>query len=207
MSNWQNKIVAWENVAPEQLLANPANFRRHPAKQREALRGSLNELDIIAPVIVNRTTGHLLDGHARVEEYLTAGVKECPVAFVEIPAEKEALALLSLDPIAAMAEADKEALDALLRDVATGEEGLQKMLAELAEVEGIVPPDWSDSIGGLPAGDRAPIQQMTFTLTDEQAATVRQAIKAAGRGEAEDTGNTNGNGNALAVICEVYLGG
>jgi signal transduction histidine kinase len=91
---WDVKVVGWDMVPPEDLLANPANFRRHPAKQREALRGSLNELGIIAPVIQNVTTGHLLDGHARVEEYLTAGVPEVPRILVEVPAEKEALALL-----------------------------------------------------------------------------------------------------------------
>jgi len=67
--DWQNKVVGWDTVPPEQLLAHPGNFRRHPAPQRDALRGSLDELDIIAPVLVNRLTGHLLDGHARVEEY------------------------------------------------------------------------------------------------------------------------------------------
>lgn len=138
---WENQIVAWDTVDPSQLLANPANYRRHPAKQREALRGSLNELGIIAPIIVNLTTGHVLDGHARVEEYITAGVTEVPVGYVKIPADKEGLALLSLDPIAAMAEADKEALDALLQDVATTEEGLQAMLAGLAEDAGLVPPN------------------------------------------------------------------
>lgn len=110
---WKSKVVGWDNVDPAQLLANPANWRRHPAAQREALRGSLNELNIITPIIVNRTTGHVLDGHARVEEYITAGIKEVPVAYVEVPAEKEAL-------------------DALLRDATTGEIGLQQMLADLA---------------------------------------------------------------------------
>jgi hypothetical protein len=117
---------------PAQLLAHPGNWRRHPGAQRDALRGSLNELDIIAPVIVNRTTGHLLDGHARVEEYISAGILEVPVAYVELPEEKEALALLSLDPIAAMAEADEEALEALLAEVATTETALKEMLAGLA---------------------------------------------------------------------------
>lgn len=141
MNAWENRIVGWDVVEPDQLLANPKNFRRHPNAQREALRGSLNELGIIAPVIVNRLTGFVLDGHARVEEYITAGVKEVPVGYVEIPPEKEALALLSLDPIAAMAEADTEALDSLLREVSTSEAGLQAMLAGLAEDAGLVPPN------------------------------------------------------------------
>lgn len=134
---WEPHIVGWDMVSPESLLAHPQNFRRHPAAQREALRGSLNELGIIAPCLVNKVTGHLLDGHARVEEYLSAGVESVPVAYVEVPEEKEALALLSLDPIAAMAEADKEQLDALLHEVATAEPGLQAMLADLAKDAGL----------------------------------------------------------------------
>jgi len=134
---WESRVVGWDLVSPESLLAHPGNFRRHPAAQREALRGSLNELDIIAPCLVNKVTGHLLDGHARVEEYLSAGVEGVPVAYVEIPEDKEALALLSLDPIAALAEADTEALDALLREVVTNDAGLQAMLEDLAKKAGL----------------------------------------------------------------------
>jgi hypothetical protein len=145
---WKNRVIGWDTVDPTQLLANPRNWRRHPAKQREALRGSLNELSIITPVIVNRTTGHLLDGHARVEEYISAGVTEVPVAYVELEPEKEALALLALDPIAAMAGADGQALDELLADVATGEAALQEMFAELAGLE------YEPAPGSLDAGMR-----------------------------------------------------
>lgn len=136
---WANRVVAWDLVPPESLLANPQKYRRHPSRQREALRGSLNELDIIAPVIVNRLTGHLLDGHARVEEYISAGVRQAPVAYVDVPPDKEVLALLSLDPIAAMAEYDKRAVEALLQDASTSEAGLQQMLVELARDVGLCP--------------------------------------------------------------------
>ena len=136
-TSWECKVLGWDMVAPDQLTANPGNYRRHPAAQRRALRGSLNELGIIAPVIWNVTTGRLLDGHARVDEYLEAGVVEVPRILVEVPADKESLALLSLDPIAAMAEADKDALDSLLREVNTSDDGLQDMLAGLAKDAGL----------------------------------------------------------------------
>jgi DNA modification methylase len=45
--------------------------------------------------------------------------------------------LATFDPIAAMAESDAHALDALLRNVDTGSEALSKMLAELAEGAGL----------------------------------------------------------------------
>jgi hypothetical protein len=55
----------------------------------------------------------------------------------------------------------------------------------------------------LKEGDREPFQQMTFTLADQQAQTVRRAISKAGN--IQSGINENSNGNALAHICEMYL--
>ena len=67
--------------------------------------------------------------------------------------------------------------------------------------------DWGEAFDGLPTEDKAPFQQMTFTLHDDQAETVKRAIAAAkDMGPFVDTGNENGNGNALARICEVFIG-
>jgi hypothetical protein len=56
----------------------------------------------------------------------------------------------------------------------------------------------------LPDGDKAPFQQMTFTLADEQAEQVKNAIADIKQTEeykyAETMGNENSNGNALYLI-------
>jgi hypothetical protein len=63
-----------------------------------------------------------------------------------------------------------------------------------------------EAFGALPNEDRAPFQQMTFTLHDTQAEQVREALKAArSMGDFTDSPNENSNGNALARICEVFL--
>lgn len=65
----------------------------------------------------------------------------------------------------------------------------------------------SDAFSALPDGDRAPFQQMTFTLHDAQAEVVIEAVKLSkGLGEFSETGNENSNGNALARICEMFVG-
>lgn len=133
MGEWAQNITGLDMVAPDQLLANPLNARRHPGSQRDALRASLNELGWIAPVIVNETTGHLVDGHARVEEALRAGVESVPVVTVRISENQERLALATYDPITAMATYDTGTLDMLLREVSTGEAALQSLLSDLAE--------------------------------------------------------------------------
>jgi len=59
----------------------------------------------------------------------------------------------------------------------------------------------------LPYGDKAPFQQMTLTLHDDQAEGVRRAIEAAKKnGPFIDSPNENSNGNALARIAEAYIG-
>jgi len=56
----------------------------------------------------------------------------------------------------------------------------------------------------LPDGDKEPFQQMTFTLSDEQAEVVQTAIKRAKQNDFGDIGNENSNGNALWWICQSY---
>lgn len=56
----------------------------------------------------------------------------------------------------------------------------------------------------LPDGDKAPFQQMTFTLADEQATQIKNAIADIKQTEeykyVETMGNENSNGNALYLI-------
>ena len=56
----------------------------------------------------------------------------------------------------------------------------------------------------LPDGDKPPFQQMTFTLADEQAEKIKNAIADIKKTEeykyAETMGNENSNGNALYLI-------
>ena len=65
----------------------------------------------------------------------------------------------------------------------------------------------ADELGtdfSLPDGDKAPFQQMTFTLADEQAEQIKNAIADIKQTEeykyAETMGNENTNGNALYLI-------
>lgn len=151
--------LEWEPV--NQLLANPMNFRRHPGAQRDALRAAFRELGFAGALLKNRTTGHLIDGHARAEELLTMDEQqEVPVVVVEMSEAEELLLLSTYDPIGAMAVADKDALDAILREVDTGEAALQKMLADLAKENGLYLDTPTIGAGG-DEFDAAPIEGPT----------------------------------------------
>ena len=129
---WRNRIVGTGEENPAQLLAHPLNFRRHPPEQRAALRGSLNEIGWVDTILVNRRTGHVVDGHARIEEALSRHEPTVPVLYVDISPEEEALVLATLDPIGAMAVAEQSVLDELLGSLSVDDAGLAALLADLA---------------------------------------------------------------------------
>lgn len=139
--HWRSRIVGTGEEPPDQLLANPGNWRIHPRAQQEALAGVLSEVGWVQHVIVNRRTGHLLDGHLRVSLALRRNEPSVPVLYVDLDPAEETLILATLDPLAAMATTDATKLDELLREVRTGEAAVQAMLDQLAQTAGIVPPN------------------------------------------------------------------
>jgi len=143
---WRNRIIGHGEEAPDQLLANPANWRIHPKSQQDALTGILNEIGWIQSVIVNRRTGFVVDGHLRVALAISHQDPAIPVVYVDLSDEEEALALASIDPISAMAATDKALLDSLLRDVSSADAGVMAMLSDLAEKNGL-------HFGGVEPGD------------------------------------------------------
>ncbi len=123
-AGWRNRITGSGEEAPDQLLANPANWRIHPKAQQDALAGALDAVGWVQQVLVNRRTGFVVDGHARVALALSRGEPTVPVLYVDLEPAEEALVLATLDPIGAMAGRDDEKLKALLADVTVDDAGL-----------------------------------------------------------------------------------
>lgn len=202
----RDRIKELRRVPASELLPNPKNWRTHPKEQQEALRGILAEVGIADAVLARETPAGLMliDGHLRAE---TAPDAMMPVLILDVDEAEADKILATLDPLAAMAEADAVKLDGLLREIDTGSEALQKMIADLAEsndmydVSEAEAPDLAD-------GDREPFRQMTFTVHDEQHAVIEEAMaKAKADGGDASEVNENSNGNALAFICEAFLNG
>ncbi len=70
---WANRIVAEAEVDPAELRGHPQNWRRHTDQQRAAMRGVLDEVGWVQRIIVNETTGHVIDGHLRLDEAFRRG--------------------------------------------------------------------------------------------------------------------------------------
>jgi hypothetical protein len=154
---WDNRIIGEADVAPDQLLGNPYNWRVHSTFQKEALTGVLSSIGWVQRIIVNQRTQHVIDGHARIDVALRHEEPLVPVVYVDVSEEEEQLLLASLDPLAALAQADTAKLDALLRDVQTQDAAIQQMLEGLALQHQLIP---AIGAGNAPQGetvDTAPV--------------------------------------------------
>ena len=135
----RDRIKELRRVKASELLPNPKNWRTHPEAQQNAMRGILAEVGIADAVLARELPDGslmLVDGHLRAETITDA---EIPVLVLDVNEAEADKILATLDPLAAMAEADASKLDALLREVQTGNEALSGMLEELAEEAGVVP--------------------------------------------------------------------
>ena len=133
----RDRVKELRRVRAGELLPNERNWRKHPKAQQEALQGVLAEIGYAGALLAYETPSglKLIDGHLRAT---TTPDTEVPVLVLDVDDAEAAKLLATLDPLAAMAEADGNALDALLRDVQTGSQALADMLTNLAEEAGIL---------------------------------------------------------------------
>ena len=128
----RNRVRELRLVKASELVPNENNWRRHGAAQSSALKGLLAEIGYADALIARELSDgrlQLLDGHLRRE---TTPNMEVPVLVVDVTQEEGNKILLTLDPLAAMAEADKTSVDALLATVQTDSVAVAAMLERIA---------------------------------------------------------------------------
>lgn len=177
------------------LKPAPYNPRQSTAKQESNLKKSLEKFGVVEPIIWNKQTGYIVGGHFRVRELKKLGFKEIDCVIVDLSEEDEKELNIRLN--ANTGEWDYDILANVWNSGQLDEWGLDIGGFDLD----------SDELGTdftLPDGEKAPFQQMTFTLADEQAYQIKNAIADIKATEeykyAETMGNENSNGNALYLI-------
>jgi hypothetical protein len=177
------------------LKPAPYNPRSSTKEQEKHLQESLRKFGVVEPIIFNKQTGYIVGGHFRVRELKKLGYKEVECVIVDLNEADEKELNIRLN--ANTGEWDWEVLandwDA---------DDLENWGLDLIGFE-IDSEDFGEEFS-LPDGDKEPFQQMTFTLADEQAEQIKNAIADIKKTEeykyAETMGNENSNGNALYLI-------
>jgi hypothetical protein len=128
----RNRIIDHVAVRAGDLVPHPLNFRRHPQHQREALAASLQEVGFARSLLGYRLADgriQIIDGHLRAEHDPEALVT---VELVDVTEDEAHKLLLTLDPLAALAENDARAVGELTRLVETDAEALDQLWQSLA---------------------------------------------------------------------------
>ena len=187
-----------------EIKSNPNNPRIIKDDKFKKLVKSIQEFPQmlkLRPIVVNKDMV-VLGGNMRLKACKEAGLKE--------------VYILKADELT-----DEQQKEFIVKDNVGFGEWDWDMLANEWDTDKLE--DWgldlpiyfndSDELGtdfSLPEGDKAPFQQMTFTLADEQAEQIKNAIADIKQTEeykyCETLGNENSNGNALYLIIMQWAG-
>jgi hypothetical protein len=134
----RDRVLRLERVKAGDLVPNAKNWRRHPEGQADALRGVLKDIGYADALLAREVKGKggkkglmLIDGHLRAA---TTPDSIVPVLVLDVTEAEADKLLATLDPLAAMAEADHVALKDLLASVSTEDPGLRALLDSLMGV-------------------------------------------------------------------------
>lgn len=128
----RSRICGHDRVPAEELLENPFNHRRHGKRQQKVVTASLDQLGIVKSIIVNKNTGHLVDGHDRLRDALARGKGTLvDVEYVDLSDEEERMALAILDSAVGLADVDAEQFDLLLSELNPDSKVLDDWFGEL----------------------------------------------------------------------------
>jgi hypothetical protein len=114
----RDRVKEFRRVPAAELLDNDRNWRVHPHAQKAALSELLDSVGIAGALIAYESPRNggaltLIDGHERRGSYEA----DWPVLVLDVDDAEADLLLATLDPIAAMARPDKDALNDLLAEL------------------------------------------------------------------------------------------
>ncbi len=133
----RDRVVELRRVKASELRADPRNWRRHPERQRAALRALLAEVGFADALLAREDADGaliLVDGHLRGSLDPDQVV---PVLVLDVTEDEAATLLLTLDPLASLATADSSALAELLRSVETESAAVRELLDMVARGAGL----------------------------------------------------------------------
>jgi len=200
-----------EEIPIAELDLDPANVRQHDEKNLAAIKSSLKRFGQQKPIVVD-PKGIVIAGNGTLTAARALGWQSIQVVRTNLLGAEATAFAIADNRTAELATWDDGALvqqlqalkledSALIESAGFDDLDLEKMLEDqgIFDVDAVGMPELSGE-------DRAPFQQKTFTLHDEQCEDVDAAVSIAkDMGHSQSAINENSNGNALAFICQFFV--
>ncbi|MGD0292031.1 MAG: DNA methyltransferase [Candidatus Binataceae bacterium] len=162
-----------------ELIPNEKNWRRHSEFQQNVLRGLFKEIGYADALLARELPDgrlQLIDGHLRAA---TTPNQLVPVLILDVTEEEAGKILLTLDPLAALAEADPDRVRDLLATVTTSDNDVQELLMMIAEASSELP-DSGTLIDPEPQIDKAEELQRKWCTASGQVWQIASHLLACG---------------------------
>lgn len=198
--------LAIKYKSTKDLIPYARNSRTHSEEQVIQIASSIKEFGFTNPVLIDEDGG-IIAGHGRVMAAKKLNLANVPTITLTGLSEAQKKAYIIADnKLALNAGWDEELLRVEFDELKELNFDLTLTGFSLDEINQFNFDADEIDLPDLPDGDKEPFQQKTFTLHDEQAEIVDNAIMLAKTNPLFHTGlNENSNGNALALICEQWL--
>lgn len=190
------------------VRAYDRNAKKHPERQVDMIAESIKKFGFNQPIVVD-IANVVIVGHGRLMAAEKLGLEKVPVITVDLsPSDAKAYRIadnklnesawdydLLLSELTTLKEEDYQ-LDLTGYD----EDEFAELIKQFGDI------DMAGALGNLPSEEKKDLEQITFTLTGEQAENVRRAMMIAKEmGDFDTSENTNKNGNAIARVCDNFI--
>lgn len=164
----------------------------------EYVANSIKNFGFKVPIILDKNN-EIVAGHTRYKASLELGLKEVPCIIADDLTDEQIKAFrLADNKVSEKAQWNFDLLEEELNDI------LNIDMSEFNFNELNV--DDLDTEFELPEGDKGNLEQMTFTLANEQADLIRGALDLINAEDVQQTyGNTNKNGNAIYEVVKEWV--
>lgn len=202
MTTKQDLEIEYLNI--RDLIPYVNNSRTHSENQVNQIVASIKEFGFCNPILIDEDDG-IIAGHGRLLAAQKLNLETVPtVRLIGLTKAQRKAYIIADNQLALNAGWDLDMLRVEVEQLSELDFNLSligfenDVLDKLLDIEAEMPV--------LPDGEKDPFQRKTFTLHDEQAQVVDDAILKAKTSPLIDTGlNENSNGNAIAYICEQWL--
>lgn len=198
--------VEW--VDPQSLTPYVNNAKIHDDDQIDKLAGSIAEFGFDQPIVVDKDRV-IIKGHGRREAALRLNMSIVPIIIAEHLDESQVKAARIADNKVSSLKYDPERLRFDIGSLDRVNFNLNLTGLEFDEIKEMLAfGDVTETpLPSLSNSPKSMLQQMAFQITESQKVVIDKAIKVAkSLGDFTNSDNANSNANALALICDFFLG-